>query len=105
MPIQLSILERRDSGSRETMGNAALELCRILRKRKGINSAKFYWYGPDEIVFLVEGEATALDNPDPATLADYSKVLYTLADHGRMSMNKRLIDPKAGLESYRSAGR
>jgi hypothetical protein len=103
--IQLTFLERRDSGSRETMGNAAIEMCRIVRKRKGINSAKFYWYGPDEIVFWVDGEATALDNPDPATLADYNRVVYTLADHALMSVNKRLIDPRAGVENYRIAGR
>jgi hypothetical protein len=48
MAIQLYIWERRDSGSRETMGNTALELCRIIRKRKGINSARFYWAGSEE---------------------------------------------------------
>jgi hypothetical protein len=42
----------------------------------------------------VEGEAIALDNPDPATMIDYSRVVYTLADYARMSVNKRLMDPR-----------
>ncbi|MBI4764317.1 MAG: hypothetical protein HY787_06910 [Deltaproteobacteria bacterium] len=56
MPIQLTIWERRDKGRRETMENKAFELCRLRRKSGGITSARFYWSGSDEIVFLVEGE-------------------------------------------------
>jgi hypothetical protein len=105
MPIQLNILERRDGGSRETMGNTALELCRLVRKNKGITSARFYWSGSEDIVFWVEGEASALDNPDPATLADYSRLLFTLADNARMTLTKRLADQKTSLQTYRNAGR
>jgi hypothetical protein len=105
MAIQLSIWERRDGGSRETMGNMALELCRIIRKAKGITSARFYWSGVDEIVMMAEGEAAALDMPAQATLGDYARAGFTLADNARMTLNKRLIDPRAGVENYRIAGR
>lgn len=105
MAIQLSIWERRDGGNRETVGNMALELCRITRKREGINSARFYWAGPDEIVFVVEGEAAALETPAQADLANYARVGFALADNARMTLNKRLIDPRAGVENYRVAGR
>jgi hypothetical protein len=105
MPIQLSILERRDGGSRETMGNTALELCRIIRKRKGINSARFYWSGPDEIVLWVEGEEAALGTPDQATLADFARLGFILADNAKQTLSKRLMDPRAGVENYRMAGR
>ncbi|MBI4764328.1 MAG: hypothetical protein HY787_06965 [Deltaproteobacteria bacterium] len=105
MPIQLSIWERRDSGRRETMGNIALELCRLCRKSEGITSTRFYWSGSDEIVFLFEGEAAALDTPDQKILADYAWLGFVLADQASQILNKRLIDPKTGLQIYRIAGR
>ena len=105
MPIQLAIWERRDNGRRETMGNIAFELCRLRRKSMGISSARFFWSGPDEIVFLVEGETAALDTPDPKILTDYAWLGFILADQAREILNKRLIDPRAGLETYRTAGR
>lgn len=105
MAIQLSIWERRDSGSRETMGNTALELCRILRKRKGINSARFYWSGSEEIVFLAEGEEAALNNPEQITLADLARLAFLMADHARLTVNKRLMDPRTGFQNYQRAGR
>ena len=105
MSIQIQIWERRDGGSREPMGNTALELCRVIRKTKGINSARFYWSGPDEIVFLVEGEEAALGNPDQATLADFARLGFILSDNAKQTLSKRLMDPKAGLENYRMAGR
>jgi len=105
MAIQLLIWERRDGGDRVTMGNTALELCRIIRQTKGIISCRFYWSGPDELVFLSEGEAAALNTPDQATLADYTRFGFILADHARMIVNKRLIDPREGLQAYLTAGR
>jgi hypothetical protein len=105
MSIQIQIWERRDGGSRETMGNTALELCRIIRKTKGINSARFYWSGSEEIVFLVEGEDPALGNPEQMTLADFARLGFILADNARVTLNKRLMDPKTGFQNYRMAGR
>ncbi len=105
MPIQLAIWERRDNGRRETMGNVAFELCRLRRKSMGISSARFFWSGPDEIVFLVEGETAALDAPDLKILADYAWLGFILADQARQTLNKRMIDPRTALETYRSAGR
>ena len=105
MPIQLSIWERRDSGRRETMGNTALELCRLRRKSEGITSARFYWSGSEEIVFLIEGDAAALDTPDQKTMADYAWLGFILADHARLTLTKRLSEPREALQMYRTAGR
>jgi hypothetical protein len=105
MPIQLSIWERRDGGRRETIGTTALELCRLRRKSEGIHSARFYWSGSDEIVFLVEGEAAALDNLDQKTLADYAWLGLILADHARPTLTKKLSEPRDALQTYRTAGR
>jgi hypothetical protein len=105
MAIQLSIWERRDNGSRETMGNTALELCRIIRKRKGINSARFYWAGSEEIVFLAEGEESAIGTSELMTEADYARLGFILADNARLTANKRLMDPRTGVQNYRTAGR
>jgi hypothetical protein len=105
MSIQIMIWERRDSGSRETMGNTALELCRIIRKRKGISSARFYWAGSEEIVFLSEGEESAFGTSDLMTEGDYARLGFILADNARLTLNKRLMDPRTGAQNYRIAGR
>ena len=105
MPIQLSVWERRDNGRRETMGNIALELCRLRRKSEGITSARFYWSGSEEIVFWVEGDAAAIDTLDQKTLADYAWLGFILADHARLTLTKRLSEPREALQTYRTAGR
>ncbi len=102
MPIQLYAFERRDNADRRELGNTALALCRAARAREGISSSRFYWYGPDTVVILTEGEATALDAP---TSADAAKALFALADLARLVMNWRLAEPRAGEETYRRAGR
>ena len=105
MPIQLRIWERRDGADRREIGNTALAMCRIIRRGDGITSSKFYWYGPDRVVMLTEGEAAALDTLGPASLEDYDRAVFELADMARIIMDWRLVDPRAGEESYRLAGR
>jgi hypothetical protein len=105
MPIQLTIYERRDNGDREAMGNAALEACRIARKREGITSARFYWTGTETVVFLFEGEAAALNAPFTAAPADATRLAFTLADNARMTLNIRLAEPRDAVQTYRAAGR
>ena len=102
MPIQLWVLERRDGADRNDLGNTALEACRVARAREGIRSARFYWYGPDTIVLLTEGDAAALDAP---ASADGAKAAFAMADMARLVMNWRLVEPRAGEETYRRAGR
>ncbi|MBW1711077.1 MAG: hypothetical protein JRJ73_14555 [Deltaproteobacteria bacterium] len=63
MPIQLVVWERRDGADRVDLGNAALAWCRAARAVEGVHSSKFYWYGPDTIVFLTEGETVTFDAP------------------------------------------
>jgi hypothetical protein len=107
MAIQISIWERRDNGSREIMGSIALELCRILRKKSGINSARFYWAGSEEIMFLCEGEESALDSI-PRVLdwgPEYAKLAFALADIARLTLNKQLITPQTAAQNYQLAGR
>ena len=105
MPIQLSVYERRDSGDRETMGNTALELCRMTRKLKGITSSRFYWVGSESIVILTEGETAALNAPASAYPAGSARLAFTLADNARMTLSMRLAEPRDAVQSYRRAGR
>lgn len=105
MPIQLMIWERRDNGDRETMGNTALELCRIMRRRDGITSSKFYWSLSETIVFLTEGEAAALDTSGQAAPADYYRAGLAFGDNARQVLNIQLAEPRDALETYRAAGR
>ena len=104
MPYRLIICERRDQADREAMAKTALAICRESRKTSGIQSAKFYWSGADNIVFLIEGDLGALnagagDNPA------MGKLFYDMSDLTRMTMNIVLLDPRSGEQSYRSAGR
>jgi len=105
MPIQLMIWERRDNGDREAMGNTALDLCRIIRRRDGITSARFYWSLSETMVFLTEGEAVALDTPGQVAPAEYSRAGLAFADNARLTLNIRLAEPRDALETYRAAGR
>ena len=105
MPIQLIIWERRDNGDRETMGNTALEVCRIFRARDGITSARFYWSGSERVVFLTEGEAAALDTPGQAAPAEYGRAALVYADNARLTLSIRLTEPRASVDAYRAAGR
>ena len=105
MPIQLQIWERRDSGKREIMANTALELCRITRKMQGITSARYYWSGSEDIVFIVEGDTDAFNTTPEKVPADYAKFGFILADHARQTLIKRLMDPKTGAQNYNKAGR
>ena len=105
MPLQLNIFERRDSGDRETMGNLALAITRITKARDGIRSCRFFWHGVDNIVFLTEGEAEALNNPAAAAPADMARLVFDMADNARQTLNWRLSEPRASEEAYRAAGR
>jgi len=105
MPIQLTIWERRDGGSRETIANTILEVCRIFRKEKGITSSRFYWSGTEAIVHLTEGETAALNNRGQSSPVDATRLTFTLADNARQTLSIRLMEPRASAETYRSAGR
>ena len=106
MAIQLMIWQRRDSGNREIIQNTALELCRIVRKREGITSSRFYWTsGTDELVFWSEGETAALDSPGQAAQADYLRLSFIMMDNAQMTINKRLADPRDATQNYRTGGR
>ena len=61
-----------------------------------------YWYGPDTVVTLTEGETEALDAPIDA---DSARAVFALADLARPMMDWRLLDPRTGEETYRRAGR
>ena len=102
MPIQLTIYERRDNGSREAMGNSALGLCRTARKREGITSARYYWTG-DSIAFLYEGEADALNNPYTEAQQEYGRAAFVLMDNARLTLNSRLIDARDALQMQRTS--
>jgi len=105
MPIQISAWERRDSADRNALGGKALELCRIAKACKGMRSARFYWYLADTIVFLWEGEAKALNNPEAAAPVDYYRAAFEFGDMARSIQNWRLSEPRVGEEQYRAAGR
>lgn len=105
MPIQLTVMERRDNADRRELGNTVLALCRAARARDGITSSKFYWYWTDTIVVVTEGETAALDAPGTAAPEEYARAGFALADMARLVMNWRLAEPRAGEETYRRAGR
>ena len=102
MAIQQVIMERRDNADREALGNAAVAVCKASRVQDGISSARFFWYGADTIVFLIEGDGAALDGPGTPESA---AAAFAMSDLARLVSNWRLIDPRAGVDTYRRAGR
>lgn len=102
MPIQQVVMERRDNADREAFGNAAVAVCKASRGQDGISSARFFWYTADTIVFLVEGDTAALDAPGTPESAAAG---FVMSDLARLVSNWRLLDPRAGVENYRRAGR
>jgi hypothetical protein len=106
MPTRIAIWERRDNGDRNVMGLAALALCREARKADGISSAKFYWGGTEDIVFLFEGEAPGIGAPfasgDAAILG---KATFDMADNAKQIRNYVLAGAKAGEDAYKASGR
>lgn len=102
MPIQLTICERRDNADRAEMGNTAFALCKAMRARDGISSSRYFWHNADTIVFWSEGTSEALDAQDGA---EFMQAAFALADLARVTSNLKLMDPQAGVENYRMAGR
>ncbi len=97
--------DRRDSGDREVLGNAAYALCKNAKKKEGITSAKFYWAG-DSIIILMEGEGQALNSPGNAVPQEQNaKPGMDMIDHSRLTTDIRLTEPKASEAAYRAGGR
>lgn len=95
--------DRRDRADRAALGEAALSFCRATRQQDGVQACRFFWTGPDQVVVLTEAEAMAdLDQPPKP---DQAQALFGLADLARQTATERWLDPRAGQEAYRVAGR
>ena len=105
MSYRFFMFERRDNAKHEDLANAALALCRGARQTNGINSAKFYWSGFDNIVFLIEGDNQALNTPFAGNPEANAKAGFAFMDLAKQTMDIRLGDPKAGADAFRMAGR
>ena len=106
MSYRFILCERRDNADRVAMANTALAICREVKKSEGIVSAKYYWSGPDKIAFLVEGEPRILNGGvGAANPVEMGKLLFTLSDLSRQTMDIILADPGLGAQAYQNAGR
>ena len=52
--LHVSKWEMKVGSSRDSFGNAALNMCKCAKKVAGVNSAKFYWLNPNVIGFAID---------------------------------------------------
>jgi hypothetical protein len=103
MAMQVRWWERRDAADRDALGRAAFAHCRALRSSEGMQSARFYWLGPDTLV--LEEEVESLDIPGEGMAPDQAQTSFALADLARQTRHERWQDPGRGEAFYRLARR
>ena len=97
--LHVSKWEMKVGSSRDSFGNAALNMCKCAKKVAGVNSAKFYWLNPNVICFAIDantGSWGAGAEPNGETM----KAFFDLADLSSNIMDETWID--AGLGQERS---
>ncbi len=103
MAVTLTKWERREGTDREELGNAAFVLCREQRARPGVTGCRFFWTNPDEVAVLAEAESAQVFDEPPKP--EMTRALFHLSDLARQTVTERWIDPRDGMEAYRTAGR
>ena len=106
MHVSYSRWERRDTTSREELGQAAIRLCRAQRTANAkVQAARYFWVDAgNTIVVLVEGEPGFADfNPEPE--AELARAQFALSDVARQVGSELWTDPRLGLDLFDRAGR
>ena len=103
MPLQVMKWRRKESGSLNDLGLAALAFCRAQRARNEVEQAKYYWSNPNEIWIIIEGAEEMVLNKyqTPESLA----AMYDLSDLAAQVETTFLADARGGFETYETAGR
>ena len=50
--LHISKWERQENASRDKLGTAALNLCKVAKSTDGVHSAKFYWPNPNMVAWV-----------------------------------------------------
>ncbi len=95
--------DRRDAASREDFAAAALRLCRASKGRGNIESSRYYWAHPDQVVIVNHTEDLSgyWSAPGEAVGA----ALFAMADLAVMAGQEQWADAGQGTATYRAAGR
>lgn len=109
MPIAMFKAARYPSTDRVDLAKAAFTWCQSVRSVEGAR-ARFFWDGPNDVGFLIEAESmsalmTATANADSGVPAELTTAMLALADLAAPERPTYWVDPKAGEEVYRQAGR
>lgn len=101
MAIGIQRWERRDSADRNEFAMAALNYCKAVRSRDGVEDARFYWTGVDTLAVM-----STLSEPEawsrPLT-GGGAKATFGLADLGRQTGTELWLDASAGQAAWESA--
>lgn len=103
MHLGITYWDRRDSTDRNAFGNAALGVCRAMRKRDGINDCRFFWQNSDTIMILTEAESKEAFDRRPG--ADVLQAMFAMSDAARPTGSGEFMSPSDGMRAYREAGR
>ncbi len=93
--------ERRDGADRNAFGMAALGLCRALKATDGVQDARFYWSGTDNLVVLTHVDSAEVLNRAPS--AALAAANFGLADLARETGSETWFDAATGKAMYDAA--
>ena len=101
MAMLVNYWQRRDSADRDAFARAAVNYCRAVRAHEGVRGSRYYWFHPDTVVQLTDGESLEVFDQPPT--AEQAKALFALDDLARMIRTERWADARQGEETYRMA--
>lgn len=102
MTINIWHWERRDAADREDLGKAAFALTQAMRASEDVHSSRFYWVDADTIAVMTDATGAVSDAPPNP---DAAMAMFALSDLARQSRREQWMDPGAGEQTYRLAGR
>ena len=101
--LHISKWERQENASRDKLGTAALNLCKVAKSTDGVHSAKFYWPNPNMVAFVVEAETGSWGIGAEPT-GEAMKAFFDLGDAASCVMDETWVDASIGQKRSDRAG-
>ncbi len=101
--LHISKWERQENASRDKLGTAALNLCKVAKSTDGVHSAKFYWPNPNMVAFVVEAETGSWGIGAEPT-GEAMKAFFDLGDAASCVMDETWVDASLGQKRSDRAG-
>ena len=101
MPLHITKHERFSHADRNDLALVALEYCRAIGERSGVDRCRFYWIDPNEIAITVDAELGAWGaSAEHGPTAREAQAVCALADLARRTVSETRGDALAGQETF-----